>query len=89
MKDMRDTINNMMSQDYKERLKAEYDQTKFRYERLKRFCNEIEAAEMVPNLKMPKHDCPLYLLRDQQKIMGQYLHILEIRAVIENILLEQ
>lgn len=33
----------------------------------------------------PAHDCPLELLREQQSLMGQYLHVLEIRAVIENI----
>lgn len=33
----------------------------------------------------PKHDCPAELLREQQKKMGEYLHILEVRAVIEGI----
>ena len=36
-------------------------------------------------VEMPKHDCPEELLREQQSIMGQYLHILETRAVIEGI----
>ena len=34
---------------------------------------------------MPKHDCELELLREQQRFMGEYLHMLEIRAVIEHI----
>lgn len=33
----------------------------------------------------PKHDCPLELLREQQKYMGQYISILEKRAIIEHI----
>lgn len=33
----------------------------------------------------PKHDCPEELLREQQRVMGEYLHILEVRAVIEGI----
>jgi hypothetical protein len=33
----------------------------------------------------PVHDCPDHLLREQQAAMGEYLHILEVRAVIEGI----
>jgi hypothetical protein len=36
---------------------------------------------------MPEHDCPDFLLRDQEKAMAEYLHILELRAVIEGIIL--
>lgn len=84
------TVEGMLSPDYKERFIAEYQQTKMRYEKLKAFCNRIEAAEMTAHkgalgVEMPKHDCPLGLLRDQQHNMGGYLHCLEIRAVIEGI----
>lgn len=79
-----DTADQMKSSDYKERFKAEYSQTKFRYERLKEFCNRIEVAEMM-GTEPPKHDCPLELLREQQKYMGMYLSVLEKRAIIENI----
>ena len=82
-----DTVYKMISLDYKERLQAEYRQTKIRYEKLKNFCNRIEAAEMT-GAKQPEHDCPTYLLRDQQRAMGEYLHILEVRAIIENVDLE-
>ena len=81
------TVEKMISPDYKERFQAEYRQTKIRYEKLKRFCDRIEAAEMT-NTKAPEHDCPTYLLRDQQRAMGEYLHILEVRAIIENVDLE-
>lgn len=87
--ELKDTAEMMGSADYKERFIAEYRQTKIRYEKLKAFNNKIDAAEMTMGLKnavdMPKHDCPLYLLKDQQRAMGEYLHILEIRAVIEGI----
>lgn len=82
------TVPLMLNDDYKARFVAEYRQTKYRYERLKAFCNRIEAAVMVPeryDVEEPKHDCPLALLRDQQRAMGEYLHALEIRAVIEQI----
>ena len=79
-----DTINEMMSPDYRARFVAEYHQTKIRYEKLKKFCNRIEAA-MITGQKEPNHDCPMSMLREQQQVMGRYLHILEIRAEIENI----
>ena len=88
MKDLKDTVNLMTSEAYKERFKGEYWQTKIRYEKLKHFCDRIEAAEMVDHLDGPQHDCPIYLLREQQKQMGQYLHILELRAIIEEVDLE-
>lgn len=81
---LEDTAGLMNSADYKERFLAEYQQTKIRYEKLKNFCNKIEVAEMT-NTEAPKHDCPLELLREQQKYMGMYLSILEKRAIIENI----
>ncbi len=87
-----DTIAMMQSEDYKERFKAEYYQTKIRYERLKAFNTKIEAAHCTEvhcpewkRVEMPKHDCPTHLLSEQQEVMGHYLRILEVRAVIEGI----
>lgn len=87
---LKDTIEMMNSEDYRERFKAEYYQTKIRYEKLKAFNNKIEAARHTSigdseRFPMPKHDCPDELLREQQSAMGHYLHILEVRAVIERI----
>ena len=94
--ELKETVTMMNSADYKERFKAEYHQTKIRYEKLKAFNNKIEAAQltqyhgpvyegMPKGVDMPKHDCPDHLLRDQQRAMGEYLHVLEVRAVIEGI----
>lgn len=80
-----ETVPMMLSDDYKARFVAEYRQTKIRYERLKKFCNRIEAALTHQKVEMPKHDCDLELLRCQQRHMGEYLHCLEIRAVVEHI----
>ena len=85
-----ETVDGMLSPNYKERFKAEYQQTKIRYEKLKAFNNKIKAAMITRcsdgiKVEMPKHDCPEDILREQQAIMGQYLHILEVRAVIEGI----
>ncbi len=86
---LKDTVEMMNSEDYKERFKAEYYQTKIRYEKLKAFNTKIEAARrtdyMEKKYPMPKHDCPDELLVEQQRAMGNYLHILEVRAVIEDI----
>ena len=87
--ELQETIPLMTSDDYKDRFIAEYRQTKIRYERLKAFNNKIEAAEatgfMENAVEMPKHDCPYDMLRHQQSVMGEYLHLLEVRAVIEGI----
>lgn len=89
--ELKDTVEAMCSEDYKARFVAEYYQTKIRYEKLKKFNTKIEAARSVEytngkyKCPMPPHDCPDELLREQQSIMGNYLHLLELRAEIEGI----
>lgn len=91
--DLRDTVDSMCSDDYKARFMAEYYQTKIRYEKLKAFNTKIEAAKrkqyygQAAVVDMPKHDCPDDLLLEQQSVMGNYLHILEVRAQIEGVAL--
>lgn len=84
--ELKETVELMNSKDYKERFVAEYHQVKIRYEKLKNFCNKIEVETMLGK-EVTKHDCPLELLREQQKYMGLYLSVLEKRALIENIVL--
>ena len=93
--ELKDTIRGMTSDNYKARFIAEYQQTKIRYEKLKAFNTKIEASQRTmcypigeepkSKIEMPAHDCPEDILREQQSLMGQYLHILEVRAVIEGI----
>ena len=91
--ELMDTAPMMGSADYKERFQAEYYQTKIRYEKLKEFNTRIEAARRTQYygqaavVDMPKHDCPDDLLQEQQTAMGNYLHILEVRAQIEGVAL--
>ena len=77
---LNDTIALMTSADYKDRFKAEYYQTKIRYDKLHVMCTKYEAGtlDFTP-------DCTLYLLKEQKGAMGQYLHYLEVRAEIEDI----
>lgn len=75
-----DTYRLMQSDDYKERFLAEYYQTKIRYNKLHKIIVKYEADTLgfEPN-------CAIELLINQASAMGEYLHILEIRAEIENI----
>ena len=84
--ELKDTVQKMTSSDYKERMVAEYQQTKIRYEKLKAMNNKIEAGEETYRDYLGfKPNCPSDMLRRQQMIMGDYLHCLEVRAVIEGV----
>lgn len=74
------TVELMNSPNYKERFKAEYHQTKNRYDKLHRMTVRYEAGTLDF-----EPDCPLSLLKKQKSAMGAYLNALEIRAEIEKI----
>ena len=78
------TIDMMNSDDYKERFKAEYFQTKIRYNNLHNLIVKYEAQtlDFEPS-------CPIELLKEQASHMGKYLYTLEIRAEIEGINLKE
>ena len=80
---LKDTVELMLSDDYKDRFKAEYFQTKIRYEKLHKMVVKYEAG--VLNFEPT---CSLQLLKNQKAAMGQYLYELELRAAIEGICLE-
>lgn len=84
--------------DWKERLKAEYAQTKERYEKLKAYNTRQEVSRHIEPHKpicseadVKERESGNYreeLMQRQQSIMGEYLHILELRAALENIKLD-
>jgi hypothetical protein len=78
--ELRHTVEMMNSADYKERFKAEYYQTKIRYEKLRRMCASYEMGTLPF-----KPSCSLDLLTKQLSAMDNYLHCLEERAEIEGI----
>ena len=78
--ELKDTIEMMNSEDYKERFKAEYLQTKIRYEKLFNVIIKMEAGTLDFTLS-----CPKEVLEDQLYYMNEYLRILRIRAEIEDI----
>lgn len=74
------TMGLMMSPSFKDRVKAEYHQLAIRCEKLEAMCQKYEAGELdfTPN-------CPLELLKKQLRYMQGYKDILELRADIEGI----
>lgn len=78
--ELKDTVELMVSEDYKERFKAEYYQTKMRYEKLHKLLIKYEAGVLDFEIT-----CPEDILRDQEYYMYNYLKCLEIRAEIEKI----
>ena len=78
--ELKDTVELMNSKDYKERFKAEYLQAKIRYDKLDAMTVKYEAGTLnfTPS-------CPLELLKEQKKYMGNYIRALKIRAEIEKI----
>lgn len=80
--ELKDTIDLMQSDDYKDRLKAEYYQLKIRYFKLNNMLIKWENNEL--NFK-PK--CNKELLYSQLKTMEDLLGILTVRAGVEGVIL--
>lgn len=78
--ELKDTIELMQSEDYKERFIAEYSQTKIRYDKLHAMIVKHEAGTLNFTPK-----CSIDLLKLQASYMGNYLYTLEVRAEIEGI----
>ena len=78
--EIKDTIQLMNSNDYKQRFIAEYVQVKIRYDKLDKLTVKYEAGTLDFTPK-----CSLELLKDKKKFMGNYIRTLKIRAEIENI----
>lgn len=89
--ELESTLDLMLSPDYKNRLKAEYWQTKARYEKLKRSNTEWEAYRLTNGMQAvaAESKTPMDVLQQQQRVMGEYLHLLELRAVLEGVELEE
>lgn len=79
-----ETINGMISEDYKERFIAEYQQLAIRYNGLKNMLNKWDKNELpfTPT-------CPRSTYNMQIKAMTDYIAVLEARAVMENIELHE
>lgn len=82
--ELKETIELMQSDDYKDRFRAEYYQTRIRFEKLTIMLDKYQLG----NLSF-EPSCPIDLLEEQRKYMLQYLRCLVIRAEIEGIKLQE
>jgi hypothetical protein len=77
---LKDTVNMMTSEDYKERFKAEYYQLKVRINGLENMLKSWDEGTL--NFKPT---CPRKLYDDQLKAMYDYINILITRSKMEGI----
>ena len=78
--ELKDTIELMQSEDYKDRFKAEYFQLKIRYDKLKEMLNKWDNGQLDF-----KPTCPRDIYAAQIECMRLYLTFLEARADIEKV----
>lgn len=78
--ELKDTINMMTSDDYKERFRAEYFQLKIRYDKLKDMVCKYEDGTLDF-----ESSCPIDVLEAQLEAMANYMDMLAIRATIEKV----
>lgn len=81
--ELKDTVELMTSDDYKERFIAEYCQTKIRYGKLKYMLERWDNGilDFIPT-------CPRSTYDIQIRAMADYIAVLEARAVMEGVDLE-
>lgn len=80
--ELKDTIDMMVSEDYKERFKAEYCQVKIRYGKLKYMLERWNSGllDFTPT-------CPRSTYDMQIRAMSDYIAVLEARAAMEGVTL--
>ena len=73
-------MNKNKQNDYKQRFINEYVELKDKYIKLHKMLVKYDAGklEFTPT-------CPIDMLRKQKSLMGQYLNVLEVRAMIEDV----
>lgn len=80
--ELKDTVDLMISTDYKEGFKAEYYQLKIRYDKLSNMMDSWNEGKL--NFEPT---CPKATYRDQLEGMLIYLKVLERRAELEGVVL--
>lgn len=82
--ELKDTIELMESKNYTDRFKAEYYQTKIRKQKLENMLVKYNNKTLDFEPK-----CSFQLLLNQWQIMCLYLNLLEMRADIEEVRLDE
>lgn len=75
-----DTVPLMVSDDYRDRFRAEYHQLQIRYEKLETMVSNWDDLDFIPT-------CTKDVYIKQLTAMGEYLDILKYRADKEGIIL--
>lgn len=78
--ELKDTIEMMQSEDYKERFRAEYEQLRIRFDKLNATLNKWDAGTLTFT-----PTCPRSTYNIQIRAMADYLAALEARAVMEGV----
>lgn len=78
--ELKDTVSGMLSADYKERLKAEYNQAAIRLGNLEAMLDKWDAGKLDFS-----PTCPLSTYGMQIDAMANYIAVLEARAAMEGI----
>ena len=81
--ELHQTVKGMISEDYRERFKAEYKQLIIRLDRLKAIIYKAKTHKI--NFKL---DCSIQLLEAQASYMDAYASVLRDRAATEGINLD-
>lgn len=81
---LQETINKMVSENYKDRFIAEYQQLVIRYKGLKAMLEKWDNGELSFS-----PTCPRSTYNLQLSAMTDYIAVLEARAVIEGIELQE
>lgn len=82
MMELKDTIPLMISEDYKERFKAEYYQLKIRYKKLRNMVDHWDSLQFKPTIGKQ-------LYRLQLDAMSSYILVMEHRAKGEGVTLDE
>lgn len=78
--ELKDTIQQMLSEDYRERFKAEYYQVKIRYDKLVDMLDRWDKGQLLIS-----PTCPRELLWRQVTVMEDYMDLLIERSIAEGI----
>lgn len=78
--ELKDTIQQMLSEDYKDRFKGEYYQVKIRYDKLVDMLNRWDKGQLLFS-----PTCPRELLWRQVTVMEDYMDLLIERSIAEGI----
>lgn len=81
---LQDTAELMNSSDYKERFQAEYYQLVIRIKKLQKFLTDSPLDTLTQAIRVPSE-----LFGTQLKAMLEYQRVLEIRASLDGIILEE